>query len=189
VLAAAQAALQRLRVRREALPTLRLGLLNWLDLQQLPALERQLRQQALVAAVECEPMASHDAVAAVRAGRLDAALVAAPVDGQGLETVTLASLRMVALLPAAAPLARRRVLGLADLDTLPPFYRFRRAISPALWDHFDRQYRAHGFVPTREAAAPEVVAVMARIGAGQGCTLTPEPLAVRRYAGVARGGR
>lgn len=186
LLAATEAALERLGALRDALPTLRLGLLNWFDLARLPVLEHQLRREGLVARIESELMASHEAVAAVRAGRMDAALVAAPIETVGLEAVTLARLRMVALLPAKSQLARRRSLMLADLNGEPPFYRFRRSISPLMWDHFDRQYKAHGFRPREEAQAPELMGALARIGAGHGCTLAPEPLAVRHYAGVAR---
>jgi len=186
LLAATQAALERLGALRDALPTLRLGLLNWFDLARLPALEHRLLREGLAARIESELMASHEAVAAVRAGRMDAALVAAPIETPGLEAVTLARLRMVALLPAKSPLARRRSLMLSDLNSEPPFYRFRRSISPLLWDHFDRQYRAQGFTPHEVAQAPELMGALARIGAGHGCTLAPEPLAVRHYAGVTR---
>lgn len=186
VLAAAATALQRVGRLRERLPTLRLGLLNWLALERLPELEAQLRRGGQVAGVDSHSLASHDALAELRAGRLDAALLAAPVDAPGFEAITLARLRMVALVPSGSELARRRVLALADLNRVPPFHRFRRSFHPALWDHFERQYRALGFQPQREAAAPEVIGVLTRIGAGQGCTLTPEPLAVKRFAGVAR---
>jgi DNA-binding transcriptional LysR family regulator len=186
LLAATQASLARIGALREALPTLRLGLLNWLVLARLGALEQRLARSGLVAGVESELLASHEALAAVRAGRLDAAVVAAPAEVAGLEAARLAQLRMVAVLPARSPLARRRVLPLAALNDEPPFYRFRRTLNPPLWDHLDRQYRAHGFVPGRETPGPEVLDVLARIGSGHGCTLMPEPLAVRRHAGVAR---
>jgi DNA-binding transcriptional LysR family regulator len=186
LLAATQAALQRIGALQEALPTLRLGLMNWLDVRRLPAVEHALRRAGLVAGVESELLPGHEALAAVHAGRLHAAVVAAPLDERGVEVVTLARLRMMAVLPARSPLARRRTLALADLNDEPPFYRFRRALAPALWDHFERQYRVHGFVPRQEAPGPEVMLALARIAAGRGCTLMPEPLAVRRYAGVAR---
>ncbi len=186
VLAVAHAALQRIGAMGNALPVLRLGLLSWLDQNRLPLLEQQLKRQGLVARIESELLNSHEAVAEVRAGRLDAALVAAPIETHGLDAVVLARLRMMALLPVKSPLARRRAVALADLNDEPPFYRFRRSISPTLWDHFDSQYREHGFAPRDEASAPEFIGALARIGSGRGCTLMPEPLAVRRYAGVAR---
>jgi len=175
VLERAQAALQSLAAQRETLPTLRLGLLNWLQLDGLPALQARLQRQGLAAAVDTELLASHEAVTALRAGHLDAALVVAPVAADGLRVQTLARLRMVALVPSSSPLARRRVLSLHDLNTAPPFYRFRRSVSPALWDHFERQYQALGYTPVQEALAGDVMGTLARIASGGGSTLMPEP--------------
>ena len=186
LLAATEASLRRLAGLRETLPTLRLGLLNWLDLHRLAALEQRLKRAGLVAGLHGDLRPSHEALAAVQAGRLDAALVAAPVDAPGLVQVPLGRLRMMAVLCARSPLAKRRTLALDDLNDEPPFYRFRRALHPRLWDHFELQYRRHGFRPRQESPGPEVMDTLARIAAGHGCTLMPEPLAVRRYAGVVR---
>lgn len=186
LLAQTDRAIARVAALREALPTLRLGLLNWLDINGLPALDERLRRSGLVANVDCELLPSHEAVVAVQRGALDAALVASPIETRGLWRTTLAELTFAAWVPATSPLARRRVLSLGDLNGAPPFYRFRRSISPLLYDHLDQQYAAHGFVPVREAPASDVMDVLARIGAGQGATCIPKPLAVRRYAGVVR---
>ncbi|WP_298828692.1 LysR family transcriptional regulator [uncultured Piscinibacter sp.] len=186
LLASTQAALQRVASLGDGLPRLRVGLLGWLNLNKMSALDQQLRRRGLVASVESELMASHEALAALSAGRLDAALVAAPLQQAGADAVAVARLRMAAVVPAGSDLARRRSLSLAELNDVPPFYRFRRSANRALWDHLQRQYREHGFVPRQEAPAADVIAVLARIGAGAGCTLVPEPLAVRHYAGVAR---
>lgn len=186
LLAQADRVVARLAALRESLPTLRLGLLNWLDINRLPELEGRLRRSGLVAGVECELMASHEAVSAVQRGTLDAALVAAPIECQGLWCRTLAQLPFSAWVPASSGLAKRRVLSLCDLNSTPPFYRFRRSINPLLYDHLDHQYGAHGFVPAQEVPASDVMGVLARIGAGQGATCIPTPLAVHRYAGVVR---
>jgi len=186
LLAQADAALERIAAQRDALPRLRLGLMNWLDMAQLAQLEQRLQRQGLVASVESRLMPSHEAVAALQGGKLDAAMVAAPMETQGLPSTVLTQLRLAAFVPQDSALARRRQVSLRDLNQVPPFYRFRRSISPLLFDHFDRQYQAHGFVPAQEVAAPEVFGVFARIAAGQGCTCMPTALAVRRYAGVAR---
>lgn len=186
VLAQALQAVQAVAACRREAPVLRLGLPGWLQLEGLASLAGTWQQEGLVDDVQTRRMASHEAVAAVRRGRLDAALVAAPVVAPELAIAPLADIRMAALLPAGAPLARRRVVSLQDLQALVPFHRFPRALGPALWDHFERQYHALGFRPRREVVAEDTLGVMARIGAGQGCTLVPEPLAVRQYAGVAR---
>lgn len=186
LLAQAERVIARVAALREALPTMRLGLLNWLDINRLPALEDRLRRTGLVAGVECELLPSHEAVTAVQRGSLDAALVVSPIEARGLRCTKVAALALAAWVPASSTLARRRVLSLNDLNGTPPFYRFRRSISPLLYDHLNEQYLAHGFVPVREAPANDVMDVLARIGAGQGATCIPDSLAVHRYAGVVR---
>jgi LysR family transcriptional regulator, benzoate and cis,cis-muconate-responsive activator of ben and cat genes len=186
LLADAEAASARISALRDALPLLRVGWVSWLDTSRLRPIEQRLQSQKLVTAVENRSLLSHEAVAAVHAGRLEAAVVAAPIDTHGLPSTTLACLRLVALVPARSALARKRALSLCELNEVPPFYRFRRAVNPALYDHFDSQYRAHGFVPQHEAASGDLMSVLARVGAGEGCTCMPVPMAVHRYAGVVR---
>lgn len=186
LLADCEAAVGRLVAQAGAAPALRLGVPGWVDLEALSELERALVRQGHASALETSALAGHEAVAAVRAGRLDAAIAAAPIEPNGLVVTTVATLPMAAYVPAASALARRRRLSLAELNDVPPFYRFRRSVNPALYDHFARQYRAHGFAPREEAPAPEVMGVLAKIGAGRGCTCMPVPMAVHRYAGVVR---
>jgi DNA-binding transcriptional LysR family regulator len=186
LLAQFDATVQSLRGAAAALPPIRLGVPNWIDLQGLAGIEQQLHRRGLAGHLQTRALPSHEAVAAVAAGRLDAAIVAAPVDLQGMQQVRLGQLRFAAFVPAASALARRRRLALADLNLVPPFYRFRRALNPLLWDHFARQFAAHGFTPLREAPAPDVMGVFAKIGSGRGCTCMPVQLAVHRYAGVVR---
>lgn len=186
LLGACDAAVERLMANAGAPPALRLGVPGWVDLEGLGELERALARQGHASALETTALAGHEAVAAVRAGRLDAAVVAAPIELQGLAATTAATLSMAAFVPASSPLARRRRVSLAQLNEVPPFYRFRRSVNPPLYDHFARQYRAHGFTPREEAPAPEVMGVLAKIGAGRGCTCMPVPMAVHRYAGVVR---
>ena len=180
------ATLERVAARGAALPRWRLGVLNWIEMRGLDDAQRQLRRSGLASGLEVHAMASHESVAAIRRGDLDAAIVAAPMAMDGLTSEVIGQVHLEAFVPAGSALARRRRLSLCDLNDEPPFYRFRRSVNPVLFDHFDRQYRALGFVPRQEAPAPEVIGVFARIGAGHGCTCMPVPLAVHRYAGVVR---
>lgn len=180
------ATLARVAAGAQTLPCVRLGVMNWIDLQALGSLEQQLRRQGLASGLEAPAAASHESVAAVRQGTLDAALVAAPIAAPGLHCQVLGSLRLAAFVPASSALARRRRLSLQDLNAVPPFYRFKRSVNPVLYDHFAQQYTHFGFKPEHEAPAPEVMGVFAKIGAGRGCTCMPVPLAVNRYAGVVR---
>ncbi len=176
------AALESVARVGEAKRRLRIALLYWFDLKGLPAFERALAEVA--AGVEVTTLASHDAVTAVRRGRLDAALVAAPIEARGLHLTVIGRLRNAAFVPQASPLARRRVLSLSDLAEEPPFYRFRRGANPLLYDHFEQQYRRFGFRPAQVREAQDALGVFARIGTGRGCTLMPEPLLRQRQQGM-----
>jgi DNA-binding transcriptional LysR family regulator len=179
-----EAALDRVAASKVGLPRLRLALLYWFDMKGLPAFERALQVSGVAKGVEVTTLASHEAIVQLRRGQLDAALVAAPVDSRGLPVKVIARLRHAAFVPQAAPLARKRLLALRDLESLPPFYRFRRGANPALYDHFERQYRALQFSPTATLEARDALGVFAQIGAGRGCTLMPEPLLKQRRAGM-----
>lgn len=164
---------------------LRLGLPWWVDMSSFQALDAGWRaatgQGALQPVLETGPQL----LQGLQQHRLDAALLAMPQDLQGLRQLHVARLRHVALVPSASPLARKRELRLRDLEALPAFLRFPKRQNPALWLHYERQYRAAGFQPPHEAEAPGTTATLAQIAAGRGGTLMPAAMARQRYAGVA----
>jgi DNA-binding transcriptional LysR family regulator len=166
------------------LPRLRLALLYWFDMKGLPDFERALQSAEVASGVEVTTLASHEAVARLRRGQIDVAVVAAPIDARGLHAAVIARLRHAAFVPQASPLARKRELSLRDLESLPPFHRFRRGANPALYDHFEQQYRKLGFRPSQTLEAQDALGVFAQIGAGRGCTLMPEPLLKQRRPGM-----
>jgi DNA-binding transcriptional LysR family regulator len=176
------AALESVARVGQAKRRLRVALLYWFDLKGLPAFERALGEVA--SGVEVTTLASQDAVTAVRRGRIDAALVAAPIEARGLHLTVIGRLRNAAFVPQVSPLARRRVLSLNDLAEEPPFYRFRRGVNPPLYDHFEQQYRSLGFHPAQVRDAQDALGVFARIGAGRGCTLMPESMLGQRQQGM-----
>jgi DNA-binding transcriptional LysR family regulator len=180
------AAVERVAKSAPAASRLRLGALYWSDLKSLQGLKAALTRSGHPAGVDVHTVASHEGVAAVRRGTLDASLIAAPTETHGLPCTVVGKLRMAAFVPAASTLARRRQLSLQDLNGLPPFYRFRRQVNPLLHDHFARQLATHGFRPRALAAAPEVMGVLAQIASGHGCTCMPDLPNHFRYAGVVR---
>jgi DNA-binding transcriptional LysR family regulator len=180
------ASVARVAAAAPAAGRLRLGVLYWSDLKALAGVERRLKTAGLCAGLDVHTTSSHEAVAAVQRGELDAAVVAAPTDLHRLDGTVLGTARLAAFVPAASPLARRRVLALKDLETLPPFFRFARHFNPRLHDHFTQQYEAHGFRPRELAGASEAMGVLAQIARGRGCTCMPDLAARYRYAGVVR---
>lgn len=162
----------------------RLGLPWWGDLSRLGAFERALRASVPMPAIETSPGHSADLLAAVLRGELAAAVVTLPIDLQGLRHCVVARLAHVALLPSTSALARKRVVSLADLATLPAFLRFQRRDNPSLWAHYQRLYDAAGFVPRKLLAASDPSVTIPQIAAGQAATVMPAVIARQRYPGV-----
>ena len=165
--------------------SLRLGLPWWADMSAFARLDQDWQRATGRPPLEPQLGTGPELAQGLHRGTLDAALLALPQELQGLRHVEVARLRHVAVVPADSPLARKRALRLADLQDGPVFLRFARRINPALWAHYQRQYSALGFTPTREAPAPGTSATIAQIAAGRGCTLLPAALARQRYPGVA----
>jgi DNA-binding transcriptional LysR family regulator len=184
IVAAFDAALERVTATGSAAPRLRIGILYWYDMTGLAAFERELKGGGFVAGVDVQTVASHESIVALRRGSLDAALVAAPIDLRGLDAAMIGRVRHAAFVPAGSALARRRVLSLRELEEVTPFFRFPRGANLPLYDHFDRQYRKFGFRPRSEAPAQDALGVLARIAAGRGCTIMPEPMMRKRFPGV-----
>jgi DNA-binding transcriptional LysR family regulator len=186
LLAAFDAAMERV-AHTQAAPRrrLRLGMVYWSDLAGLAAFEEAAIATRLVTGVDVISLASHEAMAALKRGDLDAALVTGPQDTEGLAHRTLGRERHSAFVPQSHPLASRHRVSLHDLKELPAFFRFRRADNPLLYDHFARQYAAIGFRHPHEAPAVGAMGLLAQIAAGRGGTIMPRAIAARPYPGVA----
>jgi DNA-binding transcriptional LysR family regulator len=186
LLAAFDAAMERV-AHTQAAPRrrLRLGMVYWSDLAGLADFEEAATATRLVTGVDVISLASHEAMAALKRGDLDAALVTGPQDTAGLAHRTLGRERHAAFVPQSHPLASKRRVSLHDLKQLPAFFRFRRADNPLLYDHFARQYAAIGFRHPHEAPAVGAMGLLAQIAAGRGGTIMPRAIAARPYPGVA----
>lgn len=167
-----------------ALPRIRLGVLNWIDLRRLPSLEGSLQRDGLAAGIDLRTTNGKDGAAALRRHELDAALIGWPASMHRLRGDLVADVPLMAFVPASSPLARRQRLALKSLEALPPFFRFARSFNPPQYDAYTRAFQQHGFHPREEAPAPDALHVFTQIGAGRGCTVMPAPLAKHRYAGV-----
>lgn len=186
LLGAFDAALERVaRTRKAPKRRLRLGMVYWSDLAGLAAFEEALLATRLVTGVDVLSLASHESMAALLRGDLDAALVAGPLNMHGLPHVAIGRERQVAFVPRSHPLARRVTISLNDLRQLPAFFRFRRVENPVLYDHFQRQYAALGFRHPEEVPGLGAMGLLAQIAAGRGGTIMPRAVAARPYPGVA----
>src|SRR5512137_1046373 len=184
LLASCDAAMERI-TNTQAAPRrrLRLGMVYWSDLAGLAAFEEALLATRLVTGIDVMSLASHESMAALLRGDLDAALVAGPLNMHGLPHVAIGRERHVAFVPRSHPLARRVTISLHDLKRLPAFFRFRRAENPVLYDHFQRQYAAFGFRHPEEVPGLGAMGLLAQIAAGRGGTIMPRAVAARPYPG------
>ncbi|KQR56814.1 LysR family transcriptional regulator [Acidovorax sp. Leaf160] len=164
--------------------TLRLGLTSAAE----PAWFRGLadRAQALQPGtrVEVASDTSPRLVRQLRKGHLDAAFIALPTDVRGLDVLEIDRLPMVVALPSAHPLARRRLLRLADLADEPIFW-FERARQPAFYDHCEQVFARHRFAPHRLREPADHPVLLAEVAAGRGMALLAATFAGLRRAGVA----
>jgi DNA-binding transcriptional LysR family regulator len=161
---------------------LRIGLTTAIETSALRSLLAPVEAGApgaVVAATDSSPRL----VRQVRAGRLDAALVALPLAAPGVDLQPLATQAMVVALPSAHRLARRRRVALADLEGEPVFW-FARARQPMFHDHCQRIFDAHGFAPRLLREPEDHHVLLAEVAAGRGMALLPSSFTALRRAGV-----
>lgn len=143
--------------------------------------------EALAGALPQPPLVLADAspklVAALRAGRLDAAVIALPTRTFELAVQPLGPQPLLAALPAMHALARKRQVALADLGSDNLFW-FERARQPAFFDHCHAVFARHGFAPRLLREPQDHHVLLARIAAGQGVALLPASFAALRLRGV-----
>ena len=98
-----------------------------------------------------------------------------PVDVPVPDTVVMSGLRdepLVAVLPAALPLARCGTVALADLAELP-FVMYPQSAGTAIYHQVTRLCREAGFVPRIEHEAREASTLIGLVAAGCGVSILP----------------
>lgn len=123
-------------------------------------------------------------VARLRARKLDAAVIALPTRTFDLAVQELGSQPMLVALGSRHPLAKRRVLSLADLQD-QPVYWFERARQPAFFDHCHAVFRQHGFAPAFVREPHDHHVLLSEVAAGNGLALLPASFAAIARSGVA----
>lgn len=117
-------------------------------------------------------------------GKLDAALVALPLDAPGLDCESTGySEPLAAALPESWALEYGDFLPLARCSGRPLFW-FRRESNPAFFDFTKKVFSYAGFEPLYLEEPAEHDVLLARIAAGEGMGLIPESFAAIRRQGV-----
>jgi DNA-binding transcriptional LysR family regulator len=175
------------RARRAALGAigqLTLGFISAVDYSILPSVLRAFRETYPGVTLDLRELTSDIQLRDLRAERIDAGMLLAPVDDASLMTLPLLREPLVAALPAIDPLARRgRRVSLSALSTRP-FILFPRSNAPGLHDMITDFCRSAGFAPRVAQEAIQMQTIVSLVSAGLGVALVPASLMDLRRPGV-----
>lgn len=120
----------------------------------------------------------------VRKGKLDAALVALPLNTEGLQLHPLPYQEpLIAALPVSWPEAARPALTLRALNHRPLFW-FKRERNPDFFDYTRRIFDRAGYTPAYVEEPAEHDVLLARIARGEGMILLPASFSAIQRQGV-----
>lgn len=120
----------------------------------------------------------------VRKGKLDAALVALPLNTEGLHLHPLPYQEpLIAAVPASWPEAATPALTLSALNHRPLFW-FKRERNPDFFDYTRRIFDRAGYTPAYVQEPAEHDVLLARIARGEGMILLPASFSAIQRQGV-----
>jgi LysR family hydrogen peroxide-inducible transcriptional activator len=158
---------------------LRLGVIHTIAPYLLPDLVAALRRTAPGMPLDVEENTTATLDRMLRAGEVDAVILALPYEGPGIETVPLYEEAFRAVAPAKHPLARRRAVAVEELDAgelllLPVGHCFRDQVLDACHE-FSRPPEAG-----RQGNSLETLRSM--VASGLGISVLPATALTARYA-------
>ncbi|URR12831.1 LysR family transcriptional regulator [Citrobacter portucalensis] len=162
--------------------SLRLGLSTAFEQGVFASLESQLHGRT--EKLHIVRHGSPELVRQVRRGKLDAALVALPLETPGLTVMQLGWQEpMIAALPAIWPEASLPSLSLTTLNHRPLFW-FKRERNPAFFDYTRHIFRRAGYSPACIEEPLEHDVLLARLAQGDGLSLIPASFSAIQRQGV-----
>lgn len=163
-------------------PPLRIGLTTAFEQGVFTAAEAALRESDRP--LQMSRHGSPSLVQQVRKDRLDAALVALPLDASGLVLSPLPYQEpLIAALPASWPESSVAGLALKAFNHRPLFW-FKRERNPAFFDFTRRMFERAGYTPAYVEEPAEHDVLLARIARGEGMILLPASFAAIQRQGV-----
>lgn len=170
------------RIAKNDVQSLRLGLTTAFEQGVFAELETQLT--ARVDSLRIVRHGSPELVRLLRRGKIDAALVALPLETSGLVvSPPFWQEPLIAALPASWPQAKEQSLGLNLLNDRPLFW-FKRERNPAFFDYTRQRFQRAGYLPTCLEEPLEHDVLLARIAHGDGLSLLPASFAAIQRQGV-----
>ena len=163
-------------------PSLRLGLTTAFEQGVFASLEAVLAAQ--VETLHVVRHGSPELVRQVRRGKLDAALVALPLEASELSVTWLNRQEpLIAALPAQWPESEQERLTLSSLNGKPLFW-FKRERNSAFFDFTRDIFRRAGYAPACLEEPLEHDVLLARIARGEGLSLFPASFSAIQRQGV-----
>ncbi|POT54822.1 LysR family transcriptional regulator [Citrobacter amalonaticus] len=170
------------QLAQNGVPVLRLGLSTAFEQGVFASLETQVNTR--VDTLHVVRHGSPELVRQVRRGKLDAALVALPLETAGLVVTLLGGQDpLIAALPASWPEASLTSLFLNALNHRPLFW-FKRERNPAFFDYTRQTFRRAGYSPVCLEEPLQHDVLLARIAHGDGLSLMPSSFAAIQRQGV-----
>lgn len=122
-------------------------------------------------------------ISGLQAGTLDVAFIRGPIESAEIEVVELLRERIVVMLPASHPLARRKRIPVKSLHDLPCI-TMDRSLSPALYDAISALYRQARIRMRAVSIADNVLGHLRLVQEGLGFALLPESMGALLPPGV-----
>ncbi|HDG7722508.1 LysR family transcriptional regulator [Klebsiella quasipneumoniae subsp. similipneumoniae] len=163
-------------------PSLRLGVTTAFEQGIFAAVESALSEHT--SALHITRHASPALAQQVRKGKLDAALVALPLNTEGLHLHPLPYQEpLIAAVPTSWPEAATSALTLSALNHRPLFW-FKRERNPDFFDYTRRIFDRAGYTPAYVEEPAEHDVLLARIARGEGMILLPASFSAIQRQGV-----
>ena len=162
---------------------IRLGITNAIEYGRLGEAARRLAKH-LGRNITTVSESSPRLVRMLRAGRLDAALLALPTQATEVAVHLLREQSMVVALSSRHRLSRRKTLSLEDLADEPMFW-FERARQPAFFDHCQKVFAKHRFKPKVLKEPLDHQVLLADVSVGRAVALLPRSFTLLTRKGVA----
>ncbi len=172
------------RAARGEVGRLSVGFVSGLAFGGLPEIVRRFRELYPNVSVDLRELTAQEQEAALRGGQVNIGLMLLPVRDPNLDSRALWRQPLVAALPAAHPLARKRKLKISDLRA-EAFVFFPRQIRATYFDQVMRWCAGAGFTPHVVQEAIEVPTLLSLVAAGVGVFLPIEFFSRLSLPGVA----
>jgi DNA-binding transcriptional LysR family regulator len=182
-----QAAKAMETARRHAKGTprqLRVGYTKVFDPEVFPSVEPAFKKAVPGGSLVFVAAISVELIRRLRRGALDLALIGLPSATGELVIEPLHKEPLVAVIPAGHPLARHKVLSIAQLNDQPLFWPQRRT-NPGFFDYYEEVFARLGHAPSRRLTEPEDHhLLLAEVANGRGIGFIPKSMTKVRRAGA-----